>query len=454
MSANYSRREFLGIAAAGAASALLPPTLFAKAPVKGKPRVAALFTELRFRSHAFNILENFFEPYLFRGKLVEPGVEVVSMYADQFPKDDLTRDVSKRFGVPLFGSIDQAMCVGGKSLGVDAVLLIGEHGEYPTNALGQREYPRKRFFDEAVATMKRSDRYVPLFNDKHLSYRWDWAKEMYDTARKFDFPLMAGSSVPLAERRPTFELPADATIDEALAVHGGGLESYDFHGLEVLQSIVESRRGGETGVTQVELLLEAEAMRAAEEGRWSKTLFDAAMDAEESLQVSRAERPLLGVRPNQIRTVDAHARRIHHVILVKYADGTRGTVVASGSDSNRWNFACALKGETQPRATAFYNGPWGNRCLFKALSHAIQQLFTTGREPYPAERTLLTTGILDAAMHSHQANGKPIATPELAIKYQTPDWNALREDGASWREITVATPQPTSFEPGDARLLQ
>ncbi len=454
MPANYSRRECLRIAAASAATAVLPTTLFAQATPTRKPRVAALFTELRFRSHAFNILENFFEPYMFRGKLVEPGVEVVSLYADQFPQDDLARDVSKRFGVPLFESIDEAMCVGGGRLDVDAVLLIGEHGDYPINALGQREYPRKRFFDEAVATMKRSDRFVPLFNDKHLSYRWDWAKEMYDTARKFRFPLLAGSSVPLAERRPTFELPAAAKIDEALAVHGGGLESYDFHGLEVLQSIVEARRGGETGVVQVELLTEMEALRAAEEGRWSKTLFEAAMDAEEELQEQRAERPSLGIRPEQIRIQRTDPRRLHHVILVTYADGTRGTVVASGSDSNRWNFACRLQGETRSRATAFYNGPWGNRCLFKALSHAIQQLFTTGREPYPAERTLLTTGILDAAMHSHQAMGKPIATPELAIEYQTPDWRALREDGASWREITVATPQPTTFEPGDAKLLQ
>ena len=454
MPANYTRRECLQIVAANAASALLPARSFAQATPQRRPRVAALFTELRFRSHAFNILENFFEPYLFRGKLVEPGVEVVSLYADQFPKDDMAREVSKRFGVPLFDSIDGAMCVGGGGLDVDAVLLIGEHGDYPVNALGQREYPRKRFFDEAVATMQRSDRFVPLFNDKHLSYRWDWAKEMYDAARKLRFPLMAGSSVPLAERRPALDLPPEAVFEEALAVHGGGLESYDFHGLEVLQSIVEARRGGETGVTQVELLTENQALRAAEEGRWSMALFEAAMEAEEELQEQRAERPALGVRPEQIRIQRKDARRIHHVILVTYADGTRGTVVASGSDSNRWNFACRLKGEARTRATAFYNGPWGNRCLFKALSHAIQQLFTTVREPYPAERTLLTTGILDAAMYSHQAQGKPIAMPELAIAYPAPDWSALGEDGASWRKITVATPQPTTFEPGDAKLLR
>lgn len=457
-----SRREFLGISLAATAASLGGSSLLAGARTKRKPRVAAVFTELRFRSHAFNILENFFEPYLFRGELVDPGCEVVSFYADQFPNDDMAREASKRLGVPLYATIEEALCRGGRKLDVDAVLSIGEHGEYPTNALGQREYPRKRFFDEAVAVMKRSERFVPLFNDKHYSFRRDWSREMFDTARRYKFPLMGGSSVPLAERRPALELPAEPEFDEALAVHGGGLESYDFHGLEVLQSIVEARRGGETGVASVELLTGAAVDKAASDGRWSPELFEAAMKAEETMNAERVERPAIGLRPEQIRTLSeadaakrrASNRKIHHVLLVTYRDGTRGTVVASGSDSNRWNFACKLRGETAPRATAYFNGPWGNRCLFKALSHAIQTLFATGREPYPAERTLLTSEVLDVAMHSHHAGGRAIATPELAIRYQTPDWSALREDGATWRKITVDTPQPTTFDPGDAKLLK
>ncbi|MGC3967417.1 MAG: hypothetical protein QM775_08630 [Pirellulales bacterium] len=454
-----TRRGWLKASALGGLS-LASTSLLAGATTARKPRVAAIFTELRFRSHAFNILENFFAPYLFRGELVDPGCEVVSFYADQFPKDDMAREVSKRLGVPLFATIDEALCRGGRKLDVDAVLSIGEHGEYPFNELGQHEYPRKRFFDEAVAVMRRSDRFVPLFNDKHYSFRRDWSQEMYDAARRDKFPLMGGSSVPLAERRPTLELPAEPEFEEALAVHGGGLESYDFHGLEVLQSIVEGRRGGETGVANVQLLTGDAVDQAAADGRWSRTLFDAAMDAEEALNARRAERPAIGLRPEQIRTPSADDeakrraanRKIHHVLLVAYRDGTRGTVVASGSDSNRWNFACKLRGESQPRATAYFNGPWGNRCLFKALSHAIQTMFTTGREPYPAERTLLTSGILDVAMHSHHAEGRVITTPELAITYQPRDWSNLREDGASWRKLTVDTPQPTTFDPGDEKL--
>ena len=91
-------------------------------------------------------------------------------------------------------------------LAVDAVVSIGEHGTYPTNAKGQHEYPRKRFFDEIAAVVRSAGRPVPVFNDKHLSYRWDWAKSMYDTARDLKMPLMAGSSVPLAQRVPALEI--------------------------------------------------------------------------------------------------------------------------------------------------------------------------------------------------------------------------------------------------------
>ena len=240
-----SRREFLAQAAGAASVVALArtgitalPAAVGPARLASKPKVAAIFTEFRFRSHAFNFLENFLGPYLFNGMRTEPGVEVASLYADQFPDNDMAREVSRRFQIPLFKSIDEALCLGRKELAVDGVLSIVEHGDYPMNHRGQRMYPRKEFFDAAVAVMQRSGRFVPFFNDKHLSYRWDWAKEMYDTATRLGIPLMAGSSVPLAERRPPLEIPAGAVFEQAVAVHGGGIEVYDFHGLELLQTMV------------------------------------------------------------------------------------------------------------------------------------------------------------------------------------------------------------------------
>ena len=426
--------------------------LWGQAP-RSKPKVAAIFTELRFRSHAYNILENFFEPYLFDGRLVDPGCEVVSFYSDQFPENDLAREVSKRFSIPLYKSIDEALCRGGQSLAVDAVLLIGEHGEYPYNKLGQHLYPRKEFFDQAVAVMRRSGKYVPLFNDKHLSYRWDWAREMYDTARQHKMPLMAGTSVTLAERRPSLELPSGAEFTSALVVHGGGMEVYGFHGLELLQSMVESRRGGETGIRRIELLSGEAFKKAADQQRWPRDLADAAMAAERQMAARRQVRPpLLANQGGNNARLDDPANQ-DHAMLVTYRDGLQATVLKIGNDSNRWNFACQLKGESQPRATAMFNGPWGNRCLFKALSHAIQHLFVEQQEPYPAERTLLTTGAIEAAMQSFNS-GQPHETPHLSITYQAADWRRFRESGASWKQITVDTPQPVGFVPGDKALLR
>src|SRR5712691_4148824 len=180
-----TRRQFMLSAAALTG---LGRAVSANEPGK-RPRVAAVYTVFRHRSHAHDILENFLEPYYFNGKLTDPGVEVVSFYADQQgPTGDMTQDVAKQYKVRVCKTIEEALCLGGKDLAVDAVLSIGEHGDYPVNKWGQVEYPRKRFFDECVAVMRESGRVVPLFNDKHLSYRWDWASEMVATARKLDIP--------------------------------------------------------------------------------------------------------------------------------------------------------------------------------------------------------------------------------------------------------------------------
>src|SRR5262249_57314662 len=104
-------------------------------------------------------------------------------------------------------------------------------------------------------------------------------------------PLMAGSSVPLAERRPPIEFPSGAVVEEAVWIHGGGVESYDCHAFEVMQSLIEARRGGETGVKEVQLLTGEACQKAAAEGRWSSTLVTAAMNAERNGQMKR--RPTL-----------------------------------------------------------------------------------------------------------------------------------------------------------------
>ena len=50
---------------------------------------------------------------------------------------------AEEFDVPMYGSINQALTLGGKELAVDGVLLIGEHGDYPWN---EKEHHQQRVF--------------------------------------------------------------------------------------------------------------------------------------------------------------------------------------------------------------------------------------------------------------------------------------------------------------------
>jgi hypothetical protein len=435
--ASQTRRAFLGATIAAGAGGLMEVNGDRAAGAVRRPKVAAIFTEFTRRSHAHVLLENFLEQYLFNGKATDPGVDVVSFFGDQEPSHDMARGVAQAYGIERYPTIAGALCRGGERLAVDAVLLIAEFGQYPRNEKGQLEYPRKRFFDEMVAVFRRSGRVVPVFSDKHLSFRWDWAREMYDTAVELKIPFMAGSSVPLAQRRPAWDLPKNARISEALSLHGGPFEIYDFHSLEVLQSVVEARRGGEAGVRSVRFLDNAALWKAADEGVWSPALADAIIEKE------------LGPGQPPIREfIKQGGRQEPWGILLDYYDGLKATVLRVGPDDMRWGFACRLAGSPEIHAVSHYVGPWQNRCLFKALSHAIQVHFRTAKAPYPVERTLLATGALEAAVDSRHQGGKTLETPHLRIPYRSPDWRALRETGETWKILTESLPEPPGIEPG------
>src|SRR3954471_3349392 len=188
---NIDRRRFIQRSATFAGGLMISSGLpfGAVAASQKRLKVGAVITAFTYRSHAQVILENFVAPYLFNGKWISSDMDVVSMYADQFPEGELGRAFAAKYKIPIYKTIAEALCLGGDRLAVDAVLSIGEHGKYPVNAKGQREYPRKRFFDAIMAVFERSGRVVPVFNDKHLSYRWDWAREMFDAAQSLKVPL-------------------------------------------------------------------------------------------------------------------------------------------------------------------------------------------------------------------------------------------------------------------------
>ena len=219
-------------------------------------RIAVIATIYRYLSHAQHFADRFFVGYPYGGKWNRPDCQLVSIYVDQKPEGDQSEDRAREFGGKVYPTIAEALRCGGDELACDAVLIIGEHGEYPDNEKGQKLYPRYEFFKECVEVFEADGRTVPVYNDKHLSYSFDKAKEMVDDGHRLGFPILAGSSLPVTYRLPDVELPLGSKIEEALMVGCGGSDPMDYHALEAMQCMIERRAGGETGEYYKKMLTE------------------------------------------------------------------------------------------------------------------------------------------------------------------------------------------------------
>jgi hypothetical protein len=375
--------------------------------------VAAAVTVYTRHSHADIIVGKVLEGPLHDGKNLYQ-LKLVSLYVDQFPAGDLSRDLGKKHGFRLCSSIDEALTLGGDKLAVEGVVCVGEHGKYPENEKGQIQYPRRKFFEEVTKTFARTKKVVPVFNDKHLSAAWDDAKWMYDRARELMIPSLAGSTIPLTWRKPDLTLPNGCELTDAVALGYGPLEGYGFHMLEGLQCMVERRKGGETGVKAVTALTGDAMWQACDRGDFSKALL------EETIR--RAPAYAKGdYRELTRKTKDAG------VWLIEYRDGFKAAAAMLNGflyegDGGAFCFAGQLRGEDKPRSCQFYLQQPDPFAHFAELVRAIETLITTGHPPYPVERTLLTTGVLGAIMTSRHAGGKRVETPHLNIAYQPTDW--------------------------------
>jgi hypothetical protein len=418
-----SRRKFLASAAAGltlaagqAEGAEAPPlsrTRPAKLSVKGRKPLAVVCTVYRPLSHAYHIAGRFVHGFAHAGKLHVPGQFVRSLYADQRPENDLSRELGREHGVHLARSVEEALTAGGK-LAVDGVLLIGEHGNYPRNDKGQILYPRYQWMEQIANVFRKTGKSVPVFNDKHLSYTYAKARKMLGWAAELKFPVMAGSSLPVVWRRPELELKLDSPVEDALVACYGPIEVYGFHGLETLQVMLERRKGGETGVKAVTCLTGRDVWKAADAGRWSWDLLEAALTRSETVNPGDIRKNTGSMAVLGMPATPATA------FLVEYRDGTRGTMLLLNGHIRDFVFAAKLKGEPRPVSCLFVLPPPPGARFFDAQVAQLEKFFETGKAPYAVERTLLTTGVLEAALESHHGRGARVETPDLDVRYSAP----------------------------------
>jgi hypothetical protein len=243
---------------------------------------------------------------------------------------------------------------------------------------------------------------------------------MVEISRELKFPFLAGSSLPLTWRMPSIDMPYGAGVREMVCIGYGGVDSYDFHALETIQCMAERRRGGETGVAAVRGLKGEAVWKAMEAGRWEAGgwdpgLFEACLSRTQTLKQPPTFSDRYPTR-EQIKewVKDPVAYRI------EYADGTRATMLLMNGLVEDFTFAARLEGRSEPLSTLFYLPPNPNVVYSAALMSRAEEMFLTGRPPYPIERTLLTTGLVEAGVRSMGTGQGRIETPHLAIRYQGP----------------------------------
>ncbi|MBI4905550.1 MAG: hypothetical protein HY820_18095 [Acidobacteria bacterium] len=398
---NLSRRLFHQ-SCLGVSAATLLPAIQAAA---GKKRVAGIVTEYRHYSHADVVLGRILGGYSANNVHHESRSRLVSLYTDQVPATDMSRDLSARFGFKIYPTIAAAMTLGSDKLAVDAVVFVGEHGQYPENELGQKMYPRYELFNQILDVYEKTGRVVPTFFDKHLSYSWEKAKGIYDRAKRLKVPWMAGSSIPVTIRTPLLEIPLETPIESAVCVGYGPHDAYGFHLLESLQCMIERRAGGETGIDGVEWVQGNAVFEwLASEGKWARPLID------EAQKRNPKRKPL---------TLEEESRN-PVLFQLQYKSGLRAAALIVGPSGAEWSFAMRRSATAAVEST-FFGLPAPGRPLphFDGLVRCVDEMFQTGKPVYPVERTLLTTGALAFLFESKRRKGR-VATPELAVSYRAP----------------------------------
>lgn len=387
-------------------------------------KLAIITTVWEWRSHANHMGERFLCGYPRNGQWHRPDFDIAGAYVAQCPEGDLSRGRAQEFGFTIYTSIAEALRLGTDSLAVDGVLLIAEHGEYESNDLGQKLYPRFEFLSQIADVFRQDGRAVPVFNDKHLSYSFDKAQAMVAAADELAFPLLAGSSLPVTFRLPPLELPLDGGVDEALMIGVGGSDAMDYHALEAMQCMVERRQGGETGVRSVQLLQGGDVWAAGQDGRWSRRLLEGALARSDS----RSGIALTDGRPQDL----AHDGELEQLVedpaayLIEYNDGLQATLLMLNGAVQDWTFAAQLADRTAGPdgdgvvSTQFLLPGQPNVAYSACLMQKAEEMFVSGQAPYPVQRTLLVSGMLERCLRSKKAAGTRLETPELDVRYRAP----------------------------------
>ena len=110
------------------------------------------------------------------------------------------------------------------------------------------------------------------------------------------------------------------------------------------------------------------------------------------------------------------------LFVIDYADGLRACVFSLEYAVLEWSAAWRYAKNDETASALFWTQEDRPFNHFSWMLMDIGKMMQTGRPAWPVERTLMTSGVLDAVLRSKRDGGKKLATPWLNIHYQS-DWN-------------------------------
>ncbi len=405
---SFTRREILGITGMAGLAALTGISTDAVGQTQQrKPRIAVVTTYwAATNSHADWMVNKLIDGYWWNSAHTPSQIEIVSVYIHQIETSGLGVKVCKAKNIPIFKTVGETLTLGGTELAVDGVVIVGEHGNFPKTMKGQWLLPRWWMYSQVISVFEKSKRSVPVFNDKHLSYNWDEAKWMFNKSRELNFPLSGGSGVPTYYRNPEIELENNTPITASVVVGNAPDEGALFHCIDTLQAFVERRNGGETGVRSVKYIKGPDAWKWTENNPWAGNLLESI-------------RKKLNLKPGYYQELPRM-----NVSIIEYNDGTKAAIYADRIPE--WHFAADIKGKSEPTMISMvgFPGPFSQYHAFNAQPHWIVEMMVSKKEPFNAERLLLSTGILSNLLDSSWEDGvylpigRDVDTPFLNMSYR------------------------------------
>ena len=207
-----------------------------------------------------------------------PRSKIVSMFTEQIPKKDISRDRAKKYNVPIFRTVADALTHGRRSTRRRWRASHRRAWRLPDQRQGAEALSALRDVPQDHGRLPSKAGAPSLSSTTSICPGASVRPSAWSTSRaNCAFPCSPGLLRRSPGAIPAVDAPFGEKQNHAVAISYSGLDIYGFHVLEALQCMVERRKGGETGVRAVQCLQNQACWNFIEENAWAKKLFDTAL---------------------------------------------------------------------------------------------------------------------------------------------------------------------------------